>query len=716
MHRTVAVRCTGRLLLALLLGLALAVMAWSPFSPLSPAIPSASAHALLVRSDPAVDAVLAAPPRQVRMWFSEDLNPLTSRAVVVDTTNVEVDRKDSHVNPADPREMDVSLQLLPAGTYVVAWRTQSAEDGHIIGGSFIFRVARPDGSVPPVPAQLPTGHVPGAGGVGTSPNAPLDGPTILQAIFTWLALLFMTFWVGGVIWQTWVLSPRLTGDRDLAAAAQAAARRFQRAAPYALALVILADIGLVLCLSAELAGDWSGAISPALLRAVLFGSRFGDFWWMRQIVAVVALALALLAERSRWPAWRSGGSPSLAADRRNDAMPDWRRELVVTLRGVARLPGRIARGLRARSWNGRAECVLGAALLVAFALSGHAAAVDPSEFAYAVGVDLLHLLGNAAWIGGLFYISVVFVPALYDLAERPRARVLALGLPQFGALALASAVTLASTGTLNTTIHLTSITQFVTTSYGRTLAVKIEFFLIMVAISAFHAFVLRPRLAHALGRQESSDALSSTTPRELLARVGGSRWDESGSRAPRVAPGANGEQPPAGNSLSEPARRLAERLEDWLRREAMIGVLILGCVALLAAFAGSLTPAAASSAGNAPATGGSGSFVQTDHVDGYDVTLRVVPATFGTNTFTVTVNDARGNPVSGASVQVQTTMLDMDMGVQNVQLKAASASQPGAYTGQSDLTMAGHWDVLVKVLPPGGAQSLQADFRLTATY
>src|SRR5262249_33494182 len=54
---------------------------------------------------------------------------------------------------------------------------------------------------------------------------------------------------------------------------------------------------------------------------------------------------------------------------------------------------------------------------------------------------------------------------------------------------------------------------------------------------------------------------------------------------------------------------------------------------------------------------------------------------------------------------VQTTMLDMDMGTQSIQLQPMGADSPGAYSGESELTMPGHWGVVVKVLPPG-----QADF------
>src|SRR5579872_1128162 len=102
---------------------------------------TASAHAILLRSDPAQDALLNVAPRQVRMWFSEDLNPTFSTAVVVNQNNRRVDKADAHVTSADPREMDVSLSPnLPPAVYVVVWRTDSADDGHILRGSFLFTI------------------------------------------------------------------------------------------------------------------------------------------------------------------------------------------------------------------------------------------------------------------------------------------------------------------------------------------------------------------------------------------------------------------------------------------------------------------------------------------------------------------------------------------------------------------------------------------------
>ena len=171
----------------------------------------------------------------------------------------------------------------------------------------------------------------------------------------------------------------------------------------------------------------------------------------------------------------------------------------------------------------------------------------------------------------------------------------------------------------------------------------------------------------------------------------------------------NPEQP----ELSPRSRDLEERIRDWLRREALLGGALLLALVLLGIFAISLLPtlsvASSSSQSNRP-------YVGTETVRNYTVTMKISPDIFGTNTFTVTLRDANGRPVAGANILVETSSLDMDMGTQTVRLNGVGKEAPGSYSGQSELTMAGHWQAIVTLRIPGNELPLTLDFQFSASY
>lgn len=101
---------------------------------------TAGAHAFLERAEPRVGSTVRTPPSQVRLWFSERLEPAFSAVRVVNATGQRVDKEDSQVTPAAPKQLRVSLPPLAAGTYRVFWRVLSV-DTHITEGDFTFRVA-----------------------------------------------------------------------------------------------------------------------------------------------------------------------------------------------------------------------------------------------------------------------------------------------------------------------------------------------------------------------------------------------------------------------------------------------------------------------------------------------------------------------------------------------------------------------------------------------
>ncbi len=280
-----------RFLVAVLLALGLAF-----------AFPAVSeAHAILLRSDPAKDAVLSVAPHQVRMWFSEELNPAVSTAAVVNATNQRVDNHDAHVSPGDATEMDVTLKPnLPPAVYVVIYRTDSAVDGHVLTGSFLFTVARPDGTIP----TLSGGTIPGQNVLGGSNltglyTGQLDGPTLFNLIMITLVELGAVFWVGAQLWLLFVLQPSSEDHEELNESNRQVQQRFeQRFALPTLLVLLLANAGVLLGQAINITGgNVATAFAPTLLGGLVASGQFGTFWLVRVIVIVLAIRLSLYRRR-----------------------------------------------------------------------------------------------------------------------------------------------------------------------------------------------------------------------------------------------------------------------------------------------------------------------------------------------------------------------------------------------------------------------------------
>lgn len=100
---------------------------------------TASAHAFLDHADPRVGAKVGTAPADVRIWFTQAVEPAFSRIQVFDSAGKQVDKDNTHVAPKDRQELIVSLPQLPPGTYRVKWHVISV-DTHPTQGDFRFVV------------------------------------------------------------------------------------------------------------------------------------------------------------------------------------------------------------------------------------------------------------------------------------------------------------------------------------------------------------------------------------------------------------------------------------------------------------------------------------------------------------------------------------------------------------------------------------------------
>ncbi|MGE5594965.1 MAG: copper resistance protein CopC [Hyphomicrobiales bacterium] len=129
----------------------------------------ASAHAVLVRSEPAENAFLQRAPAEVTLVFSEPVDARASTIQLLDATGKAVPLPAQPTLSPDHLTLRRQLPPLDPGIYNVLWENVSAVDGHGISGSFPFTILKPDGSVPdqtnsvsglgsdPDPAPLPEG-------------------------------------------------------------------------------------------------------------------------------------------------------------------------------------------------------------------------------------------------------------------------------------------------------------------------------------------------------------------------------------------------------------------------------------------------------------------------------------------------------------------------------------------------------------------------------
>jgi copper resistance protein C len=99
------------------------------------------AHAFLKDADPGVGSTIQTSPSEVRIRFTENIEPALSNIQVFAASGKEVDKRDLHLDRSDHAVLHVSLPQLGAGAYKVVWRVVSV-DTHVTNGNFTFRVVR----------------------------------------------------------------------------------------------------------------------------------------------------------------------------------------------------------------------------------------------------------------------------------------------------------------------------------------------------------------------------------------------------------------------------------------------------------------------------------------------------------------------------------------------------------------------------------------------
>jgi copper transport protein len=181
-----------------MLGVALAACAPGLAHALPTSPSAAFFHASLRSSSPAAGSRLDRAPAQIRLVFSEEIEPSLGSIRLIDPTG----RATQLAASGDPRDVSALVAAAPAGLsngiYHVEWRIVS-EDGHPMNGSFEFTIAASVGAsapsaaalsaptrIPETTAVLPP-SAPAAASTAQSPSA-LEGALVLPAVLRGLGM------------------------------------------------------------------------------------------------------------------------------------------------------------------------------------------------------------------------------------------------------------------------------------------------------------------------------------------------------------------------------------------------------------------------------------------------------------------------------------------------------------------------------------------------
>lgn len=447
----------------------------------------AFAHAKLVRSQPQANATLKQAPKTVELWFGEDLEPSMSTIVVTDQNGKHVDQNNVSLAEGN-KKLQIGLEDLAPGTYTVSYKALST-DQHMVKGTFTFTVALSEpaastaktgqptpGAQKPPPSKQPQQEMTMAAGSMEESTS-----TWSQSCVRWLEYLAMMTLFGGFAFRLLVLEPSIRQSRDLeieekASALERSAGRFARLSWLSIALLVLATLAaLVLQTSTVLDVSVGQALSPARLSQVITRTSYGGPWLL-QVAAMTALVLILFLIIWRTEEQQSN-SPKLYIDRE---------QRLINTAGVRRTASSTNAGLL---WIGLGAS---AVMMLSPSMTGHAAAAA-KEYHFAVVSDWLHMVAAAVWVGGLFHLALTMTSGISGLRGHQRIAVLNRAIPQFTRLAVASTAVLALTGVYNSWMHVDRFSELWTTPYGKTLLVKVLFFVVMVALGGINTFVIHPR-------------------------------------------------------------------------------------------------------------------------------------------------------------------------------------------------------------------------------
>ncbi len=224
---------------------------------------AASAHAYVVKSNPAENETLEKVPSVVRIEFDETLQVSHFNTLFVrDASGKRVDLKNAHIDKKNPKRLEAGVkQNIPNGTYSIQWKAISA-DGHPIQGVTPFRIGTEGGETSDIQAEE----------IGYFPQ--MDMMIERGFLYTGFSLYIGVLFFNLIIYK------------GKSSKVQSRSNKLIWISLLGIFISLLFSLPLQAKINADV--SWIAAFQPSLLKETLQLSVFG-YVWMTQMVLIITL-------------------------------------------------------------------------------------------------------------------------------------------------------------------------------------------------------------------------------------------------------------------------------------------------------------------------------------------------------------------------------------------------------------------------------------------
>ncbi|MGE5635158.1 MAG: copper resistance CopC/CopD family protein [Deltaproteobacteria bacterium] len=700
----------------------------------------AYAHSLPVSQTPAHDSILKKEelPSKVIIDFSERPVPGISTIQVLNEKNERVDNGNFVIIGNHDREAMTTLDTkkLTDGVYTVSWMTQSADDGHIAKGSYVFGIGNVGSRTSAITSSSSS---PSSMGLANhEQNYKVQAITSsLDGLIKWPLIISQVTVVGVIfshlfLWelfgkriivntnQTSSATNSTTNTNTTTANNTMMTLRYNKRftsilVAVSVTIIISANALLFLQITELVPNNNNGISSYTSIFLLLLQGPSGFLWLIRIITSFVVIIVSAVIYyyyylKKKHNVKDNNKDHTDTKIKKNDNL------FSITLLSIAFTAGSIS--------------------IFANSLTSHNAAVDffPS---IAVFLDWLHFMAISVWVGGLFYISTILLATIRDKTENDETIInsqklrmpnaifslnvkkrfifhyyLALLLPRFSLVATLSLGIIGISGIYMAWINIHNFNFLFNSEYGSILIIKLISVIPLILLGGYHQLKLHDTIVKVASLGENGENISSSRNDNIFKK---NRIDLTDN------PEKNTIQEDKSEKIKANKIDIFGKFSKTIKIESLVAIGVL----LVASLLSTTSPPSASmnmpSMGEGshtmvmPDGGGSGgsdisssmsmsnlknsSYVKEVKILNVTTKIEINPFYSGFNTFKITFTDSNGQPYSKIlTVRMIFKNDQADIGPITAKLNQIS---PGIYaiTG-GYISQPGEWNVAIAAQRP----------------